>query len=90
MLERLGAWRGFWENGPAIIRRLILHFGPNETSCNLREQAFGLSRYRFDHLLFNRAVTLGGGVIAASAETAWRQGSRWTFHIPLCGPKQEG
>ena len=67
---RLAAWNDFWEHGPAIIRRLILHFASNETSCSLPEQASGLSRYRFEHLLFNRAVTLGGDVIAASVETA--------------------
>ena len=49
LLERLGAWKDFWDNGPAIIRRLVLHFGSHETSCNLPEQAFGLSWYRFDH-----------------------------------------
>jgi hypothetical protein len=41
MLERLGTWNDFWEHGPAIRRRLILHFASNETSCNLPDKHSG-------------------------------------------------
>ncbi len=59
VLRSLGAWDSFLAARPAVIRRLILHFGSSEKRCNLAEPAYGLSRYSLDQLLFNSAIESG-------------------------------
>ena len=59
VLEKLGVWNRFLDAQPSIMRRLVLHFHSIEKRCNLPEPAYGLSRYRFDHLLFEEALRLG-------------------------------
>lgn len=59
LLESLGVWNGFVGAGPARVRRLELHFGSFDRSSTLPEPAYGLSRYRFDEILFARALELG-------------------------------
>ena len=59
VLERLGVWNEFLASEPAPIRHLSLHFRKSEKKCRLPETAFGLSRHRFDKLLFDEAVRLG-------------------------------
>jgi hypothetical protein len=59
VLELLGVWQNVADCRPAAIRRLVLHFGERTKICRLPECAWGLSRYRFDRLLFEKAVTLG-------------------------------
>ena len=66
LLERQGVWRQFLESEPAPIRRFALHFRSTVKRCRLPEAAFGLSRFRFDQILFDQAVKLGAIV---SAET---------------------
>jgi len=73
VLERLGVWRQFLECEPAPVRRFSLHFGKSKKHCRLPEGAYGLSRYRFDQILFDEAVRLG-------AETASEA------HQPLQAP----
>lgn len=55
VLEALNAWDDFCAAQPACIRRLALHFQSGEKRCNLPEPAFGLSRFRFDDLLYRLA-----------------------------------
>ncbi len=59
MLESLGVWSEFLAAGPARIGHLELHFGSLQRRCKLPEPAYGLSRYRFDQLLFERALQIG-------------------------------
>jgi hypothetical protein len=59
VLERLGVWGGFEERNPALIRRMELHFGSKPKISQLPEPAYGLSRFAYDHLLYNRAIELG-------------------------------
>lgn len=72
-LEELGAWDDFLRAGPASIRRLVLHFSRRERRWSLPQRAFGLSRYRLDSLLFERAIALGArrrptGAVASTGE----------------------
>lgn len=59
LLQNLGVWESFLASGPARIRNLELHFGSFDPRCRLPELAYGLSRYRFDDLLFQQAVRQG-------------------------------
>ena len=70
VLDRLGVWLRFLESEPAPIRRFALHFRKSEKLCRLPETAYGLSRYRFDQMLFEEAVRLGAEV---SAEAPYPQ-----------------
>jgi flavin-dependent dehydrogenase len=65
-LERLDLWDAFQAAGPARIRRMKLCFGRREKTARLPEPAWGLSRYTFDFLLFQRALDLGATVEAQS------------------------
>lgn len=58
-LEELRLLDEFLGCRPARIDRLVLHFGHREKRCRLPERAFGLSRYRLDQLLWERAIGLG-------------------------------
>jgi flavin-dependent dehydrogenase len=58
-LDALGLRDEFQQARPARIRRLILHLGNATRTCRLPEPAFGLSRFRLDHLLFERALREG-------------------------------
>jgi hypothetical protein len=62
VLDRLGVWSEFLASEPSLIRHLSLHFRKSEKKCRLPEAAYGLSRYRFDKLLFDEAVRLGARV----------------------------
>jgi menaquinone-9 beta-reductase len=59
LLESLGIWQDFLRLRPAQLRRTILHFGTRSTRSQLPDRAFGLSRYEFDRLLFEKAIALG-------------------------------
>jgi hypothetical protein len=59
LLESLGVWNEFVLAAPARVRRLELRFGSFDRTCKLPEPAYGLSRYRFDEIVFARAVQLG-------------------------------
>lgn len=59
LLESLGIWQEFLRLRPVPIRRTILHFGARSTQSQLPDGAFGLSRYEFDRLLFEKAIALG-------------------------------
>jgi flavin-dependent dehydrogenase len=59
LLESLGIWQEFLRLGPVPIRRTILHFGARSSESQLPDGAFGLSRYEFDRLLFEKAIALG-------------------------------
>jgi flavin-dependent dehydrogenase len=69
VLDRLGVWGNLEAEHPAVIRRLALYFRSGEKHSNLPETAFGLSRYRFDALLFDEAVRLGARVSREAGET---------------------
>jgi menaquinone-9 beta-reductase len=58
-LESLGIWREFLQLRPARIRRMTLHFGTRSSQSRLPDGAFGLSRYEFDRLLFEKAIKMG-------------------------------
>lgn len=49
--------------GPSRIHRLKLHFGRREKVCRLPDPAWGLSRYAFDALLFDRAQALDSRIV---------------------------
>jgi hypothetical protein len=68
VLDRLGVWDQLLEHQPAPIRRFALHFRKSEKQCRLPEMAYGLSRYRFDQLLFDQAVRMGADVTAEAPE----------------------
>ena len=59
LLQSFGLWQDFVLLGPALITRMILHFGTRVSQCQLPEKAYGLSRYEFDRLLFDKAVSQG-------------------------------
>ena len=61
-LKNLGAWDSFLAAGPARIHSMKLHFGNREKTSRLKEPAWGLSRYSFDALLFDRAIGQGARV----------------------------
>jgi menaquinone-9 beta-reductase len=67
-LEKLGAWEQFLSHQPARVRRMKLHFGRREKAATLPEPAWGLSRYAFDHLLLERAKSLGASLLRESDE----------------------
>lgn len=66
-LKRLGAWDAFLSAHPAPIRRMKLHFRRSEKISALSDPAWGLSRYAFDALLFNRARSRGANCIRESS-----------------------
>ena len=59
LLESLGIWQQFLRLRPAHIKGMILHFGARASQSQLPEDAFGLSRYEFDRLLFEKAIAAG-------------------------------
>jgi flavin-dependent dehydrogenase len=69
VLDRLGVWGNIQTERPAVIRRLALYFRSSEKHSKLPETAVGLSRYRFDALLFDEAVRLGARVTRGAGET---------------------
>jgi len=75
-LERLGVWAAFEQRKPARIRRMELHFGSKAKIAPLPEPAYGLSRYEYDLLLYDRAIELG----ARPAQQAMLEGMTriWT------------
>ena len=68
-LRRLGVWDRFVASQPASIRRFVLHFGKKRMDAPLPEEAFGLSRYRLDELLLERANEIGVPLIRSRLET---------------------
>lgn len=100
ILERLGVWSVFQQCRPATIRRLSLYFAKAEKHCALPEPAFGLSRYRFDQLLFDRAIQSGASlndiqtkplVIAHGRRSALPRGRRmFGFKAHYTGPVDDG
>ena len=62
LLEGLGIWDGFVHLQPARVNRMKLHFRKRERVAPLREPAWGLSRFAFDALLFDRAIALDAQV----------------------------
>ena len=69
VLGRLGVWGSIQAERPAVIRRLALYFPSGEKHSKFPETAFGLSRYRFDALLFDEAVRLGARVTREASES---------------------
>jgi flavin-dependent dehydrogenase len=67
-LSGIGAWDAFRGAQPARIRSMKLHFARRSRISRLPEPAWGLSRYAFDALLFDRAVGLGASLFRASSE----------------------
>ncbi len=59
VLQRLGVWTAFEQRKPARIERMELHFGSKPKIARLPEPAYGLSRYEYDRLLYDRAIELG-------------------------------
>lgn len=59
VLERAGVWMPFQLRKPAQIQRMELHFGSKPKIARLPEPAYGLSRFEYDQLLYNRAIELG-------------------------------
>ena len=100
LLEQLGVWSGFQACQPAAVRRLSIYFARSEKHCSLPEPGFGLSRYRFDQLLFERATEAGarlGGdaaskplVIAHGRKSAVPRGRRlFGFKAHYTGPADD-
>lgn len=101
LAEQLGVWSDFQQCEPAIIRRMSLYFSKSEKHCRLTEPGFGLSRYRFDQLLFERAIQAGANVTAAQTNkplviahgrrTALPRGGRlFGFKAHYTGPIHDG
>jgi flavin-dependent dehydrogenase len=65
VLNDLGVWGSFAALGPAKVRRMILTIGACVRRSSLPETAWGCSRYALDHLLFERAKSLGAVVSRA-------------------------
>ncbi len=63
LLESLGVGGEFAAASPATIRRLVLRFRSREKRCLLPEAAYGMSRYKFDHVLFDAARKRGATVV---------------------------
>ena len=59
LLDSLNIWQAFLRLQPAQIKRTILHFGFRASESRLPEGGFGLSRYEFDRLLFEKAIAAG-------------------------------
>jgi flavin-dependent dehydrogenase len=76
LLESLGIWQEFLGLRPVTLRRAILHFGKRSSESQLPDGAFGLSRYEFDRLLFEKAIALGATTTRerVSASTCVPQG----------------
>lgn len=67
LLEQLGAWPAFFDAKPYVIRQLELHFPRATKRAKLPEPAYGLTRYRFDRLLLDRALAVGASFERAPA-----------------------
>ena len=67
LLEKLGASQAFFDAKPSAIRQLELHFPKATKRGKLPEPAFGLTRFRFDRLMLDRALELGAGFERAPA-----------------------
>ena len=80
LLDSLGLWQEFLRLRPAQIRRTILHFGFRASESKLPEGGFGLSRYEFDRLLFQKAI-------AAGATTSRQRLERASF-VAQSGPSK--
>lgn len=66
--EALGLWPDFLNQKPSEIRRMSIRIGRRLLQSNLPEVAFGLSRYRFDAMLFEAAKRAGAAVARESSE----------------------
>jgi flavin-dependent dehydrogenase len=58
-LETLGVLPQFLALEPCRIRRCVLHLGSRSKQWRLTENAWGMSRFRLDSLLVDRAAALG-------------------------------
>ncbi len=72
VLGRTGCAGDFLRLGPAVLRRMVLHFGDRAVRRPLPESAYGLSRYELDRLLLDRAAGMGAVVVR----------ERWTGASP--------
>ncbi len=70
LLQSLGIWQDFLRLQPVPLRRTILHFGIRSTHSKLPDGAFGLSRFEFDRLLFDKAIALGATTTRERVTTA--------------------
>jgi len=77
LLESLGLWQEFLELRPAPLRKVVLHFGNRTSQSRLPDEAYGLSRYEFDRLLFERAVQNGATAMRQRVDPLdlWRNAS---------------
>jgi flavin-dependent dehydrogenase len=71
LLEQLGVAGVFAAAGPASIRRMSIQFGGREKCAMLPEPAFGLSRFAFDKLLYDRALGAGAGIPSGTGFSLW-------------------
>jgi hypothetical protein len=69
-LQRLGVWDRFAACRPASIRRFALYFGTKRIDAPLLDEAFGLSRYRLDEMLLERAGEVGVPLIRSRPESS--------------------
>ncbi|MEO8131462.1 MAG: NAD(P)/FAD-dependent oxidoreductase [Bryobacteraceae bacterium] len=79
-LDRLGVLAAFEKLSLARIRRMELNFGSKPKIAHLPEAAFGLSRYAYDRLLYDRAVELGATALSVAPRQTnpriWTAGRR--------------
>lgn len=75
LLQSLGIWQDFLRLQPVPLRRTILHFGIRSTHSKLPDGAFGLSRFEFDRLLFDKAIALGATTTRERVTTAITTGA---------------
>jgi hypothetical protein len=68
LLDSLNLWQEFLRLHPAHIERTVLHFGFRVSESRLPEGGFGLSRYEFDRLLFEKAMAAGATTTRQRAE----------------------
>lgn len=68
VMQSLGCWQAFQACAPAVIRRMSLCIGGREIRAALPEPAYGLSRYRLDRLLLDRAAECGCRIVRSQED----------------------
>jgi hypothetical protein len=102
-LASISAWGEVQNAAPAVIRSVKLHFGRFMKNWPLTTPAFGLSRYRLDRLLLDRALASGAeltqeafhpngqtAIIAHGRRSAAPKGDRlFGFKAHFSGPSDD-
>jgi menaquinone-9 beta-reductase len=88
VLAALQVWNDFDVLGPCRIRRCILHFGRHVKQWRLPECGWGLSRFRLDRMLIEKASVLGAIVSRGEGVDCRRTSQAEGRVIFACGRPQ--